>query len=49
MRTIWQAKRGAFVDQLGMRLVGEVCGMIKKMGGERRDWSYPVLSTMRWL
>lgn len=24
--------------------VGEIWGMIRRMGGDRREWSYPVLS-----
>ena len=48
-KTIRQAKRTywrKFCSSIGNNTqVGEVWGMIKKMGGDRRDWSYPVLSS----
>ena len=46
-RTIRQAKRKswqAFCEKIGRSTpVGEVWGMVKKMGGDRREWFYPVL------
>ena len=46
-RTIRQAKRARwrdFCDDIGRTTpVGEVWGMIRKMGGERREWDYPVI------
>ena len=46
-RTIRGAKRGhwrEFCGTIGRETkVGEVWGMIRKMGGIRRDWGYPVL------
>ena len=47
-RTIRQAKRSywrKYCDSIGSTTqVGEIWGMIRKMGGDRREWSYPVLS-----
>ena len=46
-RTIRQAKKTswqAFCEKIGRTTpIGEVWGMIKKMGGNRREWDYPVL------
>lgn len=47
-RTIRQAKRSSwrnFFNEIGRTTsVGEVWGMIKRMGGDRRQWEYPVLT-----
>ena len=46
-RTVRQAKRSrwqTFCERIGRTTpVGEVWGMVKKMGGNRREWDYPVL------
>ena len=46
-KTVRRAKRVAwrgYCSGIGRTtLVGEVWGMIKKMGGDRREWGYPVL------
>jgi len=48
-RTIRQAKRESwrhFCNKIGRTTpVGEVWGMIKRMGGDRREWEYPVLTS----
>lgn len=48
-KTIRQAKRTYwrnYCSSIGNTTqIGEVWTMIKKMGGERREWSYPVLSS----
>uniref|UniRef100_A0A3B3Q2D7 Reverse transcriptase domain-containing protein n=1 Tax=Paramormyrops kingsleyae TaxID=1676925 RepID=A0A3B3Q2D7_9TELE len=47
-KTVRQAKRicwRTYCSSIGdTTQIGDVWTMIKKMGGERRDWSYPVLS-----
>ncbi len=47
-RTVRQAKRASwrnFCSQIGRTTpVGEVWGMIKRMGGDRREWDYPVIT-----
>lgn len=46
-RTICQAKRTSwihFCNETGRSTsLGKVWSMIKKMGGDRRQWEYPVL------
>uniref|UniRef100_A0A8C2Q875 Reverse transcriptase n=1 Tax=Cyprinus carpio TaxID=7962 RepID=A0A8C2Q875_CYPCA len=46
-RKVRQAKRSSwrnFCDEIGRTTpVGEVWGMIKRMGGDRRKWEYPVM------
>lgn len=46
-RTVRQAKRASwrtFCSKIGRTTpVGEVWGMVKRMGGARREWDYPVL------
>ncbi len=48
-RTIHQAKRASwiiFYDGIERTTpVGEVWGMIKRMGGDIREWEYPVIVT----
>ncbi len=48
-RTIRQAKRASwlffYVVIERTTPVGEVWGMIKRMGGDRREWEYPVIVT----
>ncbi len=46
-RTVRQAKRKfwrTYCDSIGNTTpIEEIWGMIKKMGGDRREWSYPVM------
>ncbi|KAK7877307.1 hypothetical protein WMY93_031957 [Mugilogobius chulae] len=48
-RTIKQAKKASwrgFCSKIGRTTpVGQVWGMVKRMGGDRRQWDYPVLTT----
>lgn len=47
-RTVRQAKRASwrnFCDKIGRTTpIGEVWGMIKRMGGDGREWDYPVIT-----
>lgn len=46
-RTVRRAKRAcwqSFCDKIGGTTpVGDVWGMVKRMGGSRREWDYPVM------
>ncbi len=46
-RTVRQAKGNSgeqYCDSMETQTpIEEICGMIKKMGGDRREWSYPVM------
>jgi len=47
-KTIRQAKRSywrKFCGSIGSKTKIEVWGMLRKMGGDRKDWTYPVLSS----
>lgn len=48
-RTVRQVKRTSwrnYCNKIGRTTpVGEVWGMIKRMGGDRREWEYPVMTS----